>query len=86
MIYQFDGFSAQFTRRPAGWIRRITEAVNARANELGIPTRLEWDDEQLAELEVAGMYEELISNHDEEVHCTSEDYSVLNVLDNELYD
>ena len=86
VLYQFDGFSAQFTRRPAGWTGRIKEAIDARANDFGIPTWLEWDNEQLADLEWAQLYQELMSNHDEEVHCTSEEYSVLNVLDNELND
>src|SRR5439155_14455763 len=53
MLYQFDGFSAQFTRRPERWATRIKDAVDARATQFKIPTWLDWDAEQLAELEWA---------------------------------
>jgi len=72
MLYQFDGFSTQFTRRPACWSGKIKDAVDARANEFGIPTWLEWDDEQLADLEFAQLYEELL-NTNEDVPCRLED-------------
>jgi hypothetical protein len=80
MLYQFDGFSAQFTRRPTGWACRIKEAVDARAKEFGVPTWLEWDEKQLAELEWAQLYEELKSVS-EEVPCTLEDEGTYKYLE-----
>jgi hypothetical protein len=35
-----DGFAVRFSRDAARWEKRIIEAVNERATELGIPTRL----------------------------------------------
>ncbi len=78
MVYQFDGFTAHFTRRPEGWATRIKDAVDARAKEFGIPTWLEWDEEQLVEQELAQSYEELMNTTYEEVRPTLEDYSVIN--------
>lgn len=49
MIYQFDGFTTQFTRRREEWQAKIKLAVDKRAQEFDIPTRLEWDTEQNAE-------------------------------------
>ena len=43
MLYQFDGFSVHFTRRPEEWRKRIETVVNDQAEALRIPTRLEWD-------------------------------------------
>ena len=85
MLYQFDGFTAQFTRRPEGWAERIKAAVDARAKEFEIPTSLEWDKEQLHDQELAQMYEELVnSNELVSSKCTLEDYSIINELDDEL--
>src|SRR5262249_22220005 len=42
MLYQFDGFSVHFTRRPEHWRKRIQAVVNKQAEALGIPTTLEW--------------------------------------------
>jgi hypothetical protein len=86
MLYQFDGFSAQFTRRATGWTDRIKEAIDTRANEFGIPTWLEWDDEQLADQEWAQLYEEIVCDDERQPHYTLEDYKVLNELNNQLND
>jgi hypothetical protein len=43
MLYQFDGFSAHFTRRPEQWRKQIKFVVDKQAADLGIPTWLEWD-------------------------------------------
>ena len=43
MIFQHDGFSVHFTRRPEDWRKRIQGAVENQARQLGIPTSLEWD-------------------------------------------
>ncbi len=81
-LYQFDGFSVQFTRRADGWMERIKQVVDARAKKYEIPTWLEWNEEQLAEQELAQMYEELM-NRNELVRSNStlEDYSIINELD-----
>jgi len=44
MLHQHDGVSIHFQRRREMWQRRINEAVDQRAKELGIETRLEWQD------------------------------------------
>jgi hypothetical protein len=80
MLYQFDGFSAQFTRRSEGWTKKIRDVVDARAKELKMPTWLEWDEEQLAELEWAQLYEEL-KGVTEGVPCTLEDESTYKYLE-----
>lgn len=70
MVYQFDGFTAQFTRRPEAWATRIKDAVDARAKEFGFPTSLQWDEKQLADLEFAPTYEELMNITNDEVRPT----------------
>jgi hypothetical protein len=47
MIFQHDGFSVHFTRRPEQWRERIQSVVNERAKALEIPTSLEWDESHL---------------------------------------
>jgi len=86
MLYQFDGFSAQFTRRPEGWTERIKDAVDARAKELNIPTWLEWDEQQLEDSEFAQTYEELISTTNDDVPCTTaEDECTYKYLESYYY-
>jgi hypothetical protein len=41
-LYQYDGFSVHFTRRPAQWKQRIEESINLNAQKLGFFTWLEW--------------------------------------------
>ncbi|MGB8353814.1 MAG: hypothetical protein WCD79_08015 [Chthoniobacteraceae bacterium] len=43
VLWQHDGFSVHFTRRPGQWLDRISEVVQDQVDELGIKTRLEWD-------------------------------------------
>jgi len=42
MVFQHDGFSVHFTRRPEEWRKRIESVVNDQAKALGIPSTLEW--------------------------------------------
>ena len=44
MIYQYDGFTAQFTRRDREWRAKMKAAVDKRAEEYEMPTYLEWDE------------------------------------------
>src|SRR5205085_10755221 len=44
LIYQFDGFTAQFTRRDREWKAKMKAAVDKRAEEYEMPTYLEWDE------------------------------------------
>jgi len=41
-LYQYDGFSVHFTRRPKEWKPRIEEAINQNANRHGFMTWIEW--------------------------------------------
>jgi len=84
MLYQFDGFSAQFTRRSEAWTARIKNAVDSRANEFGMPTWLEWDEEQLADQEWAQLYKEL-KTMIEDVPCTLEHKSTYKYLESYYY-
>lgn len=43
LLWQHDGVTVQFHRRPEHWIRRITETVQSGIDASGIKTRLEWD-------------------------------------------
>jgi len=44
LSYQFDGFTAQFTRRDREWKAKMKAAVDKRAEEYEMPTYLEWDE------------------------------------------
>jgi hypothetical protein len=41
-LYQYDGFSVNFTRRPELWKQRIQEVISENANRQGFMTWLEW--------------------------------------------
>jgi len=41
-LYQYDGFSVHFTRRPEVWKPRIEQAINENAHRLDFMTWLEW--------------------------------------------
>jgi len=41
-LYQYDGFSVHFTRRPNLWKRKIDQAINENANRQGFMMWLEW--------------------------------------------
>lgn len=45
-LFQYDGFSVHFRRRENLWRSRISDAVNAEAARLGIPTWLEWEEQR----------------------------------------
>lgn len=42
VLHQHDGISIAFMRRPELWMKRISDAVESRAREMGIVTTLEW--------------------------------------------
>jgi hypothetical protein len=44
MLFQHDGFSVHFARRPEQWRKRIEFIINEQAKNLRIPTWLEWDE------------------------------------------
>jgi hypothetical protein len=53
MLYQFDGFSVHFTRRPEQWRKRIKFIVDEQAKQLGVSTWLEWDESNPLQSEFA---------------------------------
>ncbi len=46
-LYQYDGFSVNFTRRPELWKQRIQELISENANRQGFMTWLEWSKKNL---------------------------------------
>jgi hypothetical protein len=41
-LFQYDGFSVHFSRRPDEWRKKIDESINENAKQLGFLTSLEW--------------------------------------------